>query len=464
MRRLISGWTWLLLLLLAPTLRAQSDSGFSFMAAGHAYGSHDGDNTGLHPPLLKSFFTGIDSTVNFVVFTGDIVNHSTAESWQRVEYEMDSLGLPSYYVMGNHDDNEVGRSVFQEKHGGTYYAFRHYGNLFIVLNSIEADRAISDQQLSFLKEEILHAGDSTRNIFIFFHEILWNSHEKYIGVRSNSRSRYDQVVEHSNYWEEVHPMLEAHPEKNFILIAGDMGGNPDAVSAFYDRWDHITLLASGMGEVADENYLQVYVFGKDSLDFELVPLDESMILSGIEYYSVPPPPDSISGPNFVFQGSSSVTYLVPGVFNADAYIWTLPSGAKGGSSSEQIKLDFSMDFEYGELYVKAHREGFGSGAAASLDIRADYTSLDALNAPVEPLQIKLHQDNGLLYIHCKGLSGEALNLQILDINGRILDSVKVHAGVESSEIQVSTPTLPAGVLIISAFTNSRMLMKKVLVW
>lgn len=463
MRQLTLGWVWILLLLLAPTLNAQSDSVFSFIAAGHAYGSHDGDNIGLHPPLLTSFFAEIDSTVEFVVFTGDIVNHSTAESWQRVEYEMDSLGLPSYYVMGNHDNNDIGRAVFQEKHGGTYYTFRKSEHLFIVLNSIEADRAISEQQLIFLEEEILQAGDSTSNIFIFFHEILWNSHEKYLGVRSNSRSRYDQVVEHSNYWEEVHPVLKAHPEYNFILMAGDVGGNPDAISAFYDRWDHITLLASGMGEVADENYLQVHVIGKDSLDFELLPLNKSLTLSGIEYYSVPPRPDSISGPGFVFQGSSSIDYSIPGVFNADSYVWTLPSGVSGASSTEQIMLDFNMDFEYGELFVKASRDGFGSGAPISLDIRADYTSFDVLNAPLAPLQIKVHQDNRLLYIHCKGLNGEALLLQIQDINGRILESVQVEARGDNADIQVSNHALPVGVLLISAFTQSRKSTGKVLI-
>ncbi len=221
------------------------------------------------------------------------------------------------------------------------------------MNSIEADRAISENQLVFLEEQISKAGDSCKNIFIFFHEVIWNSHKKYIDVRSNSRSRYNQMVEHSNYWDELHPMLLERPDKKFFLIAGDVGGNPDAISAFYDRWDHITLLASGMGEVADENYLLACVHPQDTLGFELVALDDALELPDIENYSLPPAPGSISGPGSVFQGSATNEYAVDEVFNAESYHWVLPPGASGSSSTNLIEVDFDTEFEGGELSVRA---------------------------------------------------------------------------------------------------------------
>ncbi len=107
-----SGFIFVALLSINTVLLAQTDSSYSFIAAGHAYGSHEGENIGLHPALLNRLYSGIDSTVEFMVFTGDIVNHSTSESWQQVEDELDSLSLPYFYVMGNHDDNETGRQVF----------------------------------------------------------------------------------------------------------------------------------------------------------------------------------------------------------------------------------------------------------------------------------------------------------------------------------------------------------------
>lgn len=74
----------------------------------------------LHPALLNSLHTGYDSTVAFIVLTGDIVNHSRVESWKQVDKELDSLSLSSYYVMGNHDYTGEVIAVFNEKFGATY--------------------------------------------------------------------------------------------------------------------------------------------------------------------------------------------------------------------------------------------------------------------------------------------------------------------------------------------------------
>ena len=272
---------------------AQSDLTYSFIVAGHAYGAHSGTNIGLHPPLLSSLNAGFDANTAFIVFTGDIVNASTAESWAQVASEMTDLGLESYYVMGNHDNNSTGYDVFDNKHGGDYYAFTSQSELYIVLNSTESDRSISTTQLAFMEEQIDQADESIQNVFVFFHEVIWNSKEKYSGVRSNSRSRYASVLDHSNYWEEVHPVCIANPSMNFYMISGDVGGNGDAVAAFYDTCDNVTLISSGMGEVYDENYLLVRVINKDSIVLELVPLNEGTVLDPIEYFSVPPAPDTL---------------------------------------------------------------------------------------------------------------------------------------------------------------------------
>ncbi len=274
---------------------AQSDSTYSIIVAGHAYGAHAGTNIGLHLPFLEKLKSNIDSTVKYIFLTGDIVNHSTTESWQQVATELSEFDANSCYVMGNHGNNSVGHQVFQEKHGGTYYNFNYGNEMFIVLNSTESDRSISPAQLVFLDEALKSANAVQNRIFIFFHEIIWNSNEKYKLVRSNSRSRYDQMIYHSNFWDEMFPMLTAYPEKEFYLIAGDVGGNPDAIAAFYDKWENVTLLSSGMGEVMDENYLKVDI-SSDTVKFKLIPLDDGVEMNSIKWYNVPEKPDSIVGP------------------------------------------------------------------------------------------------------------------------------------------------------------------------
>ena len=73
---------WLLFFSCQLSLFAQSDSTYSFIVAGHAYGSHDGNNLGLHPLFLYRLNYGFfDNTTAFFVFTGDIVKLSNEDSW-----------------------------------------------------------------------------------------------------------------------------------------------------------------------------------------------------------------------------------------------------------------------------------------------------------------------------------------------------------------------------------------------
>ncbi len=453
----------IVLLSINSITNAQVDTSYSFLVAGHAYGAHDGGNLGLYPALLNSLNSGYDSNAAFIIFTGDIVNQSTPESWQQVEDELASYALPYYYVMGNHDANTTGWQIFEDKYGSTYYAFYSQTELFIVLNSTEEQRSISPNQLDFLEEQVNLAGDTIQNIFIFFHEVLWNSHEKYIGVRSNSRSRYDQIVNYSNYWEDVHPMLLSKPEKNFYVISGDVGGNPDAIATFYDKWDNITLISSGMGEVEDENYLLVQVYTKDSIEFELVPLNNALSLDEIENYSVPPSTGDIRGPAFVIHGSSDIEYSVTEVLNADSYVWELPEGATGSSSLNTIELDFSIDFTGDTLTVKAARDGYGTGLASSLMIDLDVSQIVSNESDPGSLQIDFIQTLDYYTIGIKCNAGEVLCIRLFDASGRVLKSKKIKALEGYAEMQLFSNEISRGIIFIEVSTQKQQITEKFII-
>jgi len=452
-----------LLMLIHPVVNAQADSSYAFIVAGHAYGSHDGENIGLHPALLNSLNAGYDSTVAFFVFTGDIVNRSTEESWQQVEDELDSYSLPSYYVMGNHDENDVGQQVFSDKHGGTYYSFNMQRDLFIVLNSTEAGRSISSDQIEFLKEKLRKTGDTIRNIFIFFHEVLWNSHEKYKEVRSNNRSRYDQMADYSNYWEEVHPILMEVPEKEIFLITGDVGGRPDAIAAFYDSWDHITFISSGMGEVTDENYLLVRVSNSDLVELQLVPLNQDEDLPDLEFFSIPPAPGAITGPVAVTSGGGVDAYSVSEVFNADSYVWEIPEGATGSSVTNIIEIAFDIVFEAGSLSVQAARDGFGAGPSASLEIKADATSIVTSEAEKNPLQISFTETNDCHIIRMRGFDGDMITIRIFNIQGKILKSEKILGIGGYAEMNIPKHELSEGVFLIFATAQNQSITSRLVI-
>jgi hypothetical protein len=260
------------------------------------------------------------------------------------------------------------------------------------------------------------------------------------------------MVSYSNYWEEVHPLLTGQPEKNFYVIAGDVGGNPDAIAAFYDTWDNVTLLASGMGEVADENYLLVQVHNVDSIDTGLVPLNMDMSLPDITFYSVPPAPEAIEGPTAVPRGSNGIEYSVPEVFNADSYLWELPEG-----------VDFSSGFNGGNISVKASREGFGSGPSSSLGVETDLTPVEIKGGSEGSPEIRLMETDDCLIIGMNRLCGESCSIHIIDTGGRVIMSKDMKDGAGYSEIQLSKNDFSKGVYLLSVTTKSMHITEKFLI-
>lgn len=426
---------------------AQSPANYSILVAGHAYGAHAGKNIGLHPPFLEKLRINADTNVMAVFLTGDIVNQSNTASWAQVESELSSLQLKSYYVMGNHDNNSTGASVFQKKHGGTFYSFTFQNDLFIVLNSTESDRSISPVQLKFLDEVLTNTDSDWKRAFVFFHEVIWNSHEKYRLVRSNSRSRYALISGISNFWEQVYPKLTAIHDKTFYMFAGDVGGNPDAISASFDQWGNVFLLSSGMGEVKDENYLKVDIL-PDTVAFKLIPLNDDVLMHPVTWYNVPETPTQIDGLSVLSPAENTYKYEVSPVQNATAYRWDLSTGISGSSDSSSIDLRFNSDFQKGQISVTALHDGFGESEPIALTIQSStYTSvpentfLQELNFSQNPECIKLGfqlQTSGMAKLVIYDQTGRRIYVSNFSanagLNTRLVDKNKLTKGLVFIEL------------------------------
>lgn len=437
---------------------SQTDSTFSFLVAGHAYGAHTGTNIGLHPPFLKKLTETRESVIGLFL-TGDIVNQSTNASWNQVESELSKLGLNSYYIMGNHDNNTVGYSVFKKKHGEAYYSFVYKNELFVILNSTESDRSISPTQLKFLDDLFSNTDTHWERAFIFFHEVIWNSNIKYMLVKSNSRSRYDQLVNISNFWNEVYPRLTAKYEKEFFLFAGDVGGNTDAIAASYDRWNNVTLISSGMGEVKDENYLRVNVL-PDTVTFQLIPLNEGIKMNPITWYNIPEKPDSIFGPALVLPSQSGVSYNVSPVFNVTGYKWNISDGIFGSSDSSQIILQFDDLFKTGAISVTAVNHGFGESEPAELKIKTDDDTFGKTTLVDKKIEILPGQS----FIKIKFLSVQyhKVPVKVYDQWGRTVfsDIISVNSGFDS--VSINKNKLGKGLFVISFQFENEFITKKII--
>ena len=92
--------------------------------------------------------------------------------------------------------------------------------------------------------------------------------------------------------------------------------------------------------------------------------------------SMPVAAGVISGAQTVCQGQSTVTYTVPTIAYATSYIWTLPSGITGTSSTNSITVNYAKTFSTGSITVKGHND-WGDGIASTLDITANLLPVTA---------------------------------------------------------------------------------------
>jgi len=76
---------------------------------------------------------------------------------------------------------------------------------------------------------------------------------------------------------------------------------------------------------------------------------------------------TISGNTSVCQGENSVTYTVPTIDNATSYIWVLPAGATGSSTTNSITVNYTRSAVSGNITVKGHND-CGDGASSALSI------------------------------------------------------------------------------------------------
>ncbi len=75
----------------------------------------------------------------------------------------------------------------------------------------------------------------------------------------------------------------------------------------------------------------------------------------------------ITGSTTVCQGQAAVNYTVPAISNALSYIWTLPSGATGTSSTNSITVDYGATGLSGSIGVKGSN-ACGTGLPSTLAI------------------------------------------------------------------------------------------------
>jgi hypothetical protein len=92
--------------------------------------------------------------------------------------------------------------------------------------------------------------------------------------------------------------------------------------------------------------------------------------------ALPAKADAITGTSSVCQGQNAVTYTVPAIANATSYVWTLPSGVTGTSTTNSITVNYSASDVSGNITVKG-RNSCGDGVVSTLAITVNPLPVNA---------------------------------------------------------------------------------------
>jgi predicted phosphodiesterase len=112
----------------------------------------------------------LEPSVRFVVIAGDITQNGAERDIERFIEIADSLGVPCYPVIGNHDVYFGNWTVWKKYIGSTRYRINAGSTKLIILDS--ANSFYGKQQLDWLEEEV---NKSTGRLFVFTHSNLFIS-------------------------------------------------------------------------------------------------------------------------------------------------------------------------------------------------------------------------------------------------------------------------------------------------
>ncbi len=154
----------------------------------------------------------------------------------------------------------------------------------------------------------------------------------------------------------------------------------------------------------------------------------------------------ITGPAIVCQGTSDVTFTIPPIEHATAYVWTMPFGFTGISETNSITVDIGLSALSGNISV-AGESDYGNGPASEFAITVN----EKPPVPtITAMMNTLHSDApvGNQWYNSAGLIPGEINQ---DYNVTVEDdySVIVTIGGCSSESSEVVHVIPVGIELFS---------------
>lgn len=262
---------------------AKNDSvAFSFICAGHVYGPMGDTTFGIHPQLYKSLRN--DANASFVAFLGDITYSGCEAEWDTTCNQLNSISMPQYYVLGNHDAQNINQFYQQTGRKKTYYSFVQENSLFLFLDSESSEQGIGEEQLDWIESELMKSSAVDR-VFVLMHKLIWwNQHSIFKEITVNSRWNTDHMK--LNFWTDIEPLFNGLG-KHVYFIAGDMAGDKNDDGYMYFNYENLHFIGTGVGASEESNYLHLNVHENNAVSIDVHLLNDSINTYDLKTYTVP---------------------------------------------------------------------------------------------------------------------------------------------------------------------------------
>ncbi|MEI6696736.1 MAG: FG-GAP-like repeat-containing protein [Bacteroidota bacterium] len=171
------------------------------------------------------------------------------------------------------------------------------------------------------------------------------------------------------------------------------------VPSITNATSYVWTLPSGTTGTSDSNSIIVN-YGTSTVSGNITVKGTNLCgngLSSIKAIAVNPLPSNagtISGLATVCQGQNTVSYSLPAITNVTSYIWSLPNGATGSSTTNTITLNYSTSAILGNITVKGHNS-CGDGVLSNIEITVN--PLPSAAGTITGLSTVCQSQNGVTY-------------------------------------------------------------------
>ena len=216
----------------------------SFLVAGHAYGSPDGENIGLAPNLINYLDRINLERKKFLILTGDFNRINDVDNLTATKNQIEEYFNEYYVIPGNHEI--MFNNNYYKVFSTDFFELELSNSLLIGGNFNNSDWLPSIYQQNQINKAISESASKT--VILFSHQLFWLnlfSEE----VAPNSDALLNKLDDKPLDWLTI-------GDKKLIVISGDHGAWGDEL--FCRTKDSVTFIANGLGNTSSDTILEVF--------------------------------------------------------------------------------------------------------------------------------------------------------------------------------------------------------------